>query len=133
MQVCGQETGGRLSIVDSNKLSTEDNASLPTSSSQALQTFWLNDDHFMVIWIPSGSYSHILTQNQTNADNYATHYSIIKYIDENVVEVVSHGPVTGRADSPDMSFADFMIFTKMDEFTFFSDKFAKPITISAPE
>jgi hypothetical protein len=133
MQVCGQETGGRLSIVDSNKLSTEDNASLPTSSSQALQTFWLNDDHFMVIWIPSGSYSYILTQNQTSADNYATHYSIIKYIDENVVEVVSHGPVTGRADSPDMSFADFMIFTKMDEFTFFSDKFARPITISAPE
>ena len=60
-------------------------------------------------------------------------YLIIKYIDENVVEVVSNGQVTGRADYPDMSFADFMIFTKMDEFTFFSDKFAKPITISAPE
>lgn len=133
MQVCGQETGGRLSIVDSSKLSTESNATLPNSNSQSLQTFWLNDDHFMVIWIPHGAYSTGLMNNQTNNYAYSINYSIIKYIDENMVEVVSHGPITGKNDSPDMSFADFMVFTKMDEFTFFSDKFARPITISAPE
>lgn len=133
MQVCGQETGGRLSIVDNSKLSTESGAYAPNSNSQSLQTFWLNDDHFMVIWIPSGVYSSYLLDNQTNSSAYATHYSIIKYIDENMVEVVSHGPVTAKTDSPDMSFADYMLFTKMDEFTLFSDKFARPITISAPE
>jgi len=133
MQVCGEETGGRLSIVDNSKLSTEDNAHLPESNSQSLQTFWLNDDHFMVIWIPNGGYSANLMNNQDNKNFYSIHYSIIKYIDENVAEVVSHGPVTGKIDSPDMSFADFMIFTKMDAFTFFSDKFSRPITISAPE
>lgn len=133
MQVCGQETGGRLSVVDNSKLSTEDNAYLPDYLSQALQAFWLNDDHFMVIWIPHAAYSANLMNNQDNKNSQSTHYSIIKYIDENVAEVVSHGPVTGKSDSPDMSFADYMIFTKMDAFTFFSDKFARPITISAPE
>ena len=136
MRVMGEEGGGVLNINPSQFSGPNINGNLSlNNSSQSLQTMWLNDDHFMIIWCKD------MGQGVINAPSTSNRlgYSIIKYMDENSVEVVSAdfitGPdIIGSENTPDIPyFEPSTLFDKMDAFTLFSDKFARPMTISAPE
>jgi hypothetical protein len=134
MRVVGDEAGGVMSInprdFAENPNVTDINLDGDNAES-VLQTMWLNDDHFISIWADTFYPSAMLS----NTRSYKLGYTIVKYIDENAVEVVSANYLTGSTEgSPNiMDFDPTRLFTKIDQFTLFSDQFARPMTISAPE
>jgi len=130
--VNGAEGGGKLGTNPNSFSGPNINDDINLSSQSAsIQTMWLNDDHFMVIWAED-LHSNMIQQH---SDNQQIGYSIIKYVDENQVEVVSADYITSSAlnSSSIPYFEPSTLFVNMDEFTLFSDKFARPVTISAPE
>ena len=132
LRVNGTYGGGNVSINPWDFSGPSINADINLGSASAsIETMWLNDDHFMVIWAENVSQNMI----QEHSDNYQIGYSIIKYIDENQLEVVSADYITSSDlnSSAIPYFEPSTLFVKMDEFTLFSDKFARPVTISAPE
>lgn len=130
--VNGAEGGGKLGINPSNFSGPNINDEISLGGvSESIQTMWLNDDHFMVIWAED-LHSNMI---QLHSDSHQIGYSIVKYIDENQVEVVSADYITSSDlnSSSIPYFEPSTLFVKMDDFTLFSDKFARPVTISAPE
>ncbi|WJE88003.1 hypothetical protein YFHUAIHA_CDS0130 [Phage C48C1] len=114
IKVVGAEPGSELPI------STESNS----SSDDALQAMWLDEDHFMVIW---GTY----VQNSWTTGHSNVRYTIIRYYDEQYVEVVSEGLINNNFYPSYMQSST--IFQPIDEYTWVSNVFSRVATIWAPE
>jgi hypothetical protein len=128
-KVLGSTEGGVLDITDETK-TVGQYSEVPTTSSRSLQAMWLNEDHFIVIWCKNPSHSYHSNQQTLS---YNMNYTVVKYVDENIMEALAHGAITGYEDAPDFSYADLRVFQKTDQFTLISDKFSRIVTISAPE
>lgn len=128
-KVLGSTEGGVLDITDETK-TVGQYSEVPTNSSRSLQAMWVNEDHFIVIWCKNPSNGYNSDQDDLSRN---INYTVVKYVDENVMEVLAHGAITGYEGAPNFTYADLQVFQKSDQFTLISDKFSRIVNLSAPE
>lgn len=128
-KVLGSTEGGVLDITDETK-TVGQYSEVPTTSSRSLQAMWVNEDHFIVIWCKNPSNGYNSDQDELSKN---INYTVVKYVDENVMEVLAHGAITGYEGAPNFTYADLQVFQKSDQFTLISDRFSRIVNLSAPE
>ena len=124
VRVCGVNSGGIISIVDTNvavSLRADGN-------SEAYEAYWLDEVHFIVVWIDDED-----AQKVGNLLN-STRYTICKYTDENVIDVVSSGTLNDSSiQNSHMSYSGCgPILNKIDDFTYISNQFSHFVCVHAP-
>jgi len=124
VRVAGTTSGGLISIIDTTK-SSSDRAD---SYSEAYEAHWLDETHFMVVW------SQREQQNYVGNVDDNMYFTVCKYTDENVIDVVSSGKLNDSSIQPSrFSYTGAgPVLQKVDNFTYISNQFSNFVCVHAP-
>ncbi len=124
VRVCGVNNGGQISIVDTAVASSH----RADGNSEAYEAYWLDEVHFVIVWVKREDADYVGNVNDS------MHYTICKYTDENVIDVVSSGRLNDSSIQPShMSYSGCgPILNKVDDFTYISNQFSHYVCLHAP-